>query len=146
MSQMMEFDLATDDFAYQLRRANQVVAAAWGRVSRDLTTTQYSILQVVDNHGPLDQKTLGGMAAVDRSTLTPLLDRLIARGLVSKRPDGEDRRRVLISLTAAGRRRAALGRAQSQDAAQWIQDTLGTRQLATVTRLLKKVADSANTS
>jgi DNA-binding MarR family transcriptional regulator len=37
------------------------------------------------------------------STLTGVLDRLEERGLVHRRPDPEDRRTVLVALTAAGR-------------------------------------------
>jgi DNA-binding MarR family transcriptional regulator len=42
-----------------------------------------------------------------RSTLTSILDRLVARGLVTRDPGVEDRRTFIIDLTARGRRVAA---------------------------------------
>src|SRR3954447_17829874 len=42
---------------------------------------------------------------VTSGTMTNRIDRLTAAGLVSRRPDTEDRRGVLVSLTEAGRTR-----------------------------------------
>ncbi|WP_374222729.1 MarR family transcriptional regulator [Streptomyces spinoverrucosus] len=53
-------------------------------------------MHVLDEHGSLDQKSIGSLAAVDRSTLTPLLDRLVARGLITKNTDPGNRRRQLV--------------------------------------------------
>jgi DNA-binding MarR family transcriptional regulator len=38
-----------------------------------------------------------------RSTLTSILDRLVARGLVSRAPGVDDRRTFVVAMTAAGR-------------------------------------------
>ena len=53
---------------------------------------------------------LGERLHLDSGTLTPLLKRLEARGLVTRTRDSADERRVLVSLTDAGRalREAAL--------------------------------------
>ena len=47
---------------------------------------------------------LGERLSLDSGTLTPLLKRLEASGLVARVRDVADERRVHISLTAAGRR------------------------------------------
>jgi DNA-binding MarR family transcriptional regulator len=47
---------------------------------------------------------LGQRLGLDSGTLTPLLKRLEAAGLVSRMRDVADERRVHIHLTAAGRR------------------------------------------
>jgi len=47
---------------------------------------------------------LGARLFLDSGTLTPLLKRLEAAGLVSRLRDAGDERRVLIRLTAEGRR------------------------------------------
>lgn len=59
-----------DGMAHQLRRASQAVNASWQLRSSDLTPPQFAVLQVLDEGESLDQKTLGALAAVDRSTLT----------------------------------------------------------------------------
>ncbi|WP_405885335.1 MarR family winged helix-turn-helix transcriptional regulator [Streptomyces sp. NBC_01136] len=131
-----------DGMAHQLRRASQAVNASWQLRSSDLTPPQFAVLQVLDERGSLDQKSLGALAAVDRSTLTPLLDRLLARGLITKSTDPNNRRRQLITLTPAGHDRAALGRQQAQDTSRWIEDLLGSERLATLTVLLKELGDA----
>lgn len=131
-----------DGMAHQLRRASQAVNASWQLRSSDLTPPQFAVLQVLDEGESLDQKTLGALAAVDRSTLTPLLDRLVARGLITKTTDPNNRRRQLIALTPAGRERVALGRQQAQDTSRWIEDLLGPERLATLTLLLKELGDA----
>lgn len=131
-----------DGMAHQLRRASQAVNASWQLRSSDLTPAQFAVLQVLDERESLDQKTLGALAAVDRSTLTPLLDRLLARDLITKSTDPGNRRRQLIALTPAGHERAALGRRQAQETSRWIEDLLGPERLATLTLLLKELGDA----
>jgi hypothetical protein len=48
----------------------------WTRRRRALTSPQFAVLLVLDDHGSLDQSALGALVAIDRSTLTALLDRL----------------------------------------------------------------------
>lgn len=131
-----------DGMAHQLRRASQAVNASWQLRSGDLTPPQFAVLHVLDEHGSLDQKSIGSLAAVDRSTLTPLLDRLVARGLITKNMDPGNRRRQLVTLTPAGHERAALGRRQAQETSRWIEELLGPERLATLTRLLKELGDA----
>ncbi|MGN5381820.1 MarR family winged helix-turn-helix transcriptional regulator [Streptomyces lasalocidi] len=131
-----------DGMAHQLRRASQAVNASWQQRSGDLTPPQFAVLHVLGEHGDLDQKTLGSLAAVDRSTLTPLLDRLVARGLITKSTDPHNRRRQLVTLTPAGHERAALGRRQAQETSRWIEELLGPERLATLTLLLKELGDA----
>lgn len=61
-----------------------------------------------------DQQTVGGLGArlsLESSTLTPLLKRLEAAGLIERSRDALDERQVRVRLTAAGRalRTRALG-------------------------------------
>jgi len=53
---------------------------------------------------------LGERLSLDSGTLTPLLKRLEAAGLVARTRDAQDERRVQIALTAAGRRLKARAR------------------------------------
>jgi DNA-binding MarR family transcriptional regulator len=53
---------------------------------------------------------LGARLSLDSGTLTPLLKRMEAAGLVSRLRDAADERRVLIRLTADGRQLKARAR------------------------------------
>ena len=92
-----------DVLAHQLRRAMQAWAEMWRQQFDDLTTPQYGVLRVLQERGPLDQTSLGGLTAIDRSTLTTLLDRLEGRGLVTRTIDPANRRIRIITLTGEGR-------------------------------------------
>ena len=50
---------------------------------------------------------LAGQLAVSPPTITTLVDGLVARGLVERTPDADDRRRVRHELTDPGRRALA---------------------------------------
>jgi DNA-binding MarR family transcriptional regulator len=75
-----------------------------------LTYPQYlAMLALWERDGPMVSE-LGERLALDSGTLTPLLKRLEAAGLVARVRDAQDERRVHISLTAAGRRLKARAR------------------------------------
>jgi DNA-binding MarR family transcriptional regulator len=67
----------------------------------ELTVPQFAIL----NHATPDGVPLSEISArmlCDNSNLTGIVDRLISKGLVERRPDPQDRRVSLICLTQAG--------------------------------------------
>ncbi|MBO0843201.1 MAG: MarR family transcriptional regulator, partial [Nocardioides sp.] len=69
-----------------------------------LTYPQYLVMLVLwEADEPLSVTALGGRLRLDSGTLTPLLKRLEAAGLVERERDPDDERRVLVGLTAEGR-------------------------------------------
>jgi DNA-binding MarR family transcriptional regulator len=82
--------------------------------------SHYAVLAALDEFGAASQAALGRRCGIDPSDMVALTGVLTADGLVERRPDEADRRRNLVTITAAGRRRlAALG-----DAAAGAQDEL----------------------
>ena len=77
----------------------------------DLTYPQYLVFLVLWEKDDLTVKALGERLFLDSGTITPLIKRLEARGLVSRHRDETDERQVRIRLTAAGR--ALKGKAQA---------------------------------
>jgi DNA-binding MarR family transcriptional regulator len=69
-----------------------------------LTPTQFAALIRLDGHGPCSQNHLGRLAAMDIATIKGVVDRLRQKGLVATAPSQEDRRRMLVALTAEGQR------------------------------------------
>ena len=69
-----------------------------------LTYPQYLVMLVLWERDGLMVSELGQRLCLDSGTLTPLLKRLEASGLVSRLRAVEDERRVHIHLTAAGRK------------------------------------------
>lgn len=69
----------------------------------DLTYPQYLVFLVLWEKDDITVKTLGERLFLDSGTITPLVKRLEARGLVSRQRDKADERQVRIVLTEAGR-------------------------------------------
>lgn len=69
----------------------------------DLTYPQYLVMLVLWEGDGLTVSQIGERLFLDSATLTPLLKRLEAAGLLSRRRAAEDERQVVISLTAEGR-------------------------------------------
>lgn len=67
-----------------------------------LTYPQYLVMLVLWESTPVAVNELGKRLHLDSGTLTPLLKRLEASGLIHRQRDSEDERRVLVSLTTAG--------------------------------------------
>lgn len=68
-----------------------------------LTYPQYLVMLVLWEGDRLTVSELGERLTLDSGTLTPLLKRLEAAGLLARLRDAEDERRVRIVLTEAGR-------------------------------------------
>jgi DNA-binding MarR family transcriptional regulator len=68
-----------------------------------LTYPQYLVMLVLWERDGVPVKQLGERLALDSGTLTPLLKRLAAQGLVERRRGEDDERVVRIHLTPAGR-------------------------------------------
>ena len=68
-----------------------------------LTYPQYLVMLVLWERDDLTVSDIGQRLTLDSGTLTPLLKRLQASGLLARTRDTADERRVLLKLTAAGR-------------------------------------------
>jgi DNA-binding MarR family transcriptional regulator len=72
--------------------------------AHDLKPRQHYLLGLLHDHGATGQRELGEAIGVDPSVLVTLLNPLEAGGFVSRERDPADRRRHVVTLTAAGRR------------------------------------------
>ncbi len=93
-----------DQVGHLLRRAYQVASAnLMARMPDDgLTPVQFAVLARLHEHGPVSQNRLGRLVAMEPANIHGLVRRLSGRGLVRVDADSHDRRRLLVSLTAAG--------------------------------------------
>lgn len=89
---------------FPLYAASNLINRMYGPVLAPLGLTypQYLVMLVLWEEQPQTVGALGARLYLDSGTLTPLLKRLEAAGLVTRRRDPEDERRVLIRLTSEG--------------------------------------------
>ena len=88
----------------KLRRLTRLVSRHYdSHLARcGLKTTQYSLLVVISDQGPLRQGELARLLSLDASTLTRNLRPLVDAGLLAV-DAGRDARSRLVSITPAGR-------------------------------------------
>ena len=67
-----------------------------------VTYPQYLVLLVLWERDGMSVSNIGERLFLDSGTLTPLLKRLEAQGLLSRTRDAQDERRVVIRLSAKG--------------------------------------------
>jgi DNA-binding MarR family transcriptional regulator len=69
----------------------------------ELTLPQSQVLRVL-RRGPLQTGQLAAELRISAPAITQLTDRLIRKGLIERRAAADDRRCVIVALSAAGRR------------------------------------------
>jgi MarR family transcriptional regulator, organic hydroperoxide resistance regulator len=67
-----------------------------------LTHPQYLVMLALWQYGSLSVKELSGLLQLDPGTLSPLLKRLEAAGLLRRERDARDQRNLALSLTEKG--------------------------------------------
>lgn len=101
MDPLFEFALSVKALQREFERASNELMKPLG-----LTGPQADALVVIGQAQPVALKDLGGLLIAEAGHPSRLVDRLVAAGLVERRAAQDDRRRIELSLTPAGRRLA----------------------------------------
>ena len=101
MDPLFEFGLAVKALQRELERGSNELVKPLG-----LTGPQADALVVIGQAQPIALKDLGRLLIAEAGHPSRLVDRLVEAGLVERRPAGDDRRRIELRLTPAGRRLA----------------------------------------
>lgn len=114
------------------------------RVLSELNARRYhfALLSALIEFGPASQADLGRRTGIDRSDVVATVNELAERGYVQRRADADDRRRNIIALTAAGRRRHAALEQHLAIAQEDLLKSLTDAERERLVRLLIKVVDS----
>ncbi|WP_199424337.1 MarR family winged helix-turn-helix transcriptional regulator [Actinotalea solisilvae] len=94
-----------DMLCFDLYAASRLVTSVYRHVldPLDLTYPQYLVLVALWEHEELTVREVIDLLDLDYGTVSPLLKRLEARGLVVRRRRPEDERSVTVTLTDEGR-------------------------------------------
>lgn len=94
----------TRRLGYLLKHAQALMAELYAEAlaPHGVDARELGVLSLLAGHEPSSQQHAARRLGVDRTTMVAVLDALEAKGLVSRRPDAQDRRRNVVELTTAG--------------------------------------------
>ncbi len=100
-------DLKDDPYLKVLRPLVEAYLAFWRKDSRHirslrLTPSQFDVIATLGDTDGLTCAELSAATLVTKGTLTGVLDRLVAKGLIRREPVAGDRRATKIRLTEKG--------------------------------------------
>ena len=131
-----------------VRRLNQISVAVFtdrmAAAGIDLTQVQFAALSALSARPGIPQAELAGAIAYDAATLGGVVDRLVAKGLVTRQTNPRDRRARVLFVAPAGRdllnRARPVVRALQDD----ILSGLTPSERTTLLDLLKKTTNAGN--
>jgi DNA-binding MarR family transcriptional regulator len=104
------------------------------------TLRQLEVLRLLATHGSLAMHSLATRHGTSRSSTTELVDRLVAQGLVERRHDAHDRRKIEVALTRQAKALLVQFRHLQVASITTLADVYSDAELATLVRLLEKLA------
>ena len=130
------------------RRFQQIAVAVFmaevEAAGSDLTPVQYVALAAVDANPGIDQVTLAGLIAYDRTTITGVVDRLVQKELMARQESSRDRRARELKITEAGRRTLRGITPAVEEAQRIMLRGLTDKEAKELVRLLQKATDAGN--
>ena len=130
------------------RRFQQIAVAVFlaevGDAGFDLTPVQYAALAAIRTNPGIDQITLAGLIAYDRTTITGVVDRLVQKGLLVRQASPRDRRARELQMTDAGRRTLRAMAPVVEQAQRIMLRGLSEKEARELMRLLRKAISAGN--
>lgn len=101
-----------------------------------VTEAQWRVLRVLDESGPMAPSAVARAACLQPPSATRIIQTLVEKGMAARLPDGQDRRRQLVSLLPPGRAVILANLAESRRIAAEVERRLGTERHALLLDLL----------
>ena len=108
-----------------------------------LGDSDFRVLEALLHKGPLPVNTLGPKVWLTPGSISVAVDRLVKKGLVSRKDHPRDRRVRQVELTAKGRALITRGFREHAAAMETVTSVLSKNERLTLLRLLKKLGKHA---
>jgi DNA-binding MarR family transcriptional regulator len=130
---------------FNLRMAQETAFAAFSRLSKDIGESpgRFATLTLIGQNPGISQTMLSEANGRKKSSMTPVLEDLVRRGLVSRHRTDEDRRSYRLSLTPAGIRTLAKLMACARRHERNLDRIIGLRERTRLLHVLKRIAKIA---
>jgi len=137
-----DYDFA-DQIGHLLRRAYQRHIAIFQQHISDsqLTSAQFVSLCAIRDHGTCSLSDIVKVTAIDQATIRGIIERLKARKLIVLSHDTEDRRKVLVSLSASGASLVGASVPLAADITEATYGKLNSAERVALSFLLRKMID-----
>ncbi len=112
-------------------------------VPADLTLRQVQVLALVRSNPDLTGQDLARLLDVTTPTTSGIVERIVSRGWLERRPDPEDRRRTLLRVTAEGEEVLDALEGPPRQARARLLDGLQVEELEDLARLVGRLLDLA---
>jgi MarR family 2-MHQ and catechol resistance regulon transcriptional repressor len=109
----------------------------------NLGDSDFRVLEALLHKGPLPVNTVGPKVWLTPGSISVAVDRLVKKGLVSRKDDPGDRRVRRVELTAKGRALIRRGFREHATAMEAVVSVLSKNERLTLLRLLKKLGKHA---
>ncbi len=124
-----------------MRALNRYAAA--GIEETGLGLSDFGVLEVLLHRGPLPVNTIGPLVDLTPGSISIAIDRLVAKGLVSRVESAEDRRVRIVALTPRGKDLIASAFRKHSGQMKKVFSELSADELRGVEAALKKVGKRA---
>ena len=129
--------------AHVIRRAHQRATLRFQQVmaGEDLSPTQFAALATILKHGEVSQNHLGRLTAMDPSTISIVMRKLLKHGLITRSASDTDQRLSMIALTGKGTDYTLERLERSVEVGRRFLSPLSPVEQATLLRLLQRIND-----
>lgn len=147
---MMRYDETGYDLdvhpAHVVRRAHQRATLCFQQVmaGEDLSPTQFAALATILRQGEVSQNLLGRMTAMDPSTISLVVRKLLKQGLIRRNPSETDQRLAIITLTEEGTRYTLDRLERSVEVGKRLLAPLSPSEQTTLLKLLQRISRDEN--
>jgi DNA-binding MarR family transcriptional regulator len=144
----LDFGPFDDWIGFRLRMAQIASFQSFARHTQSvgLSPGRFAALILIDRNPGISQTALARAIGSDKSTLTPVLDNLVKRGLISRIRTRSDRRLYELSLTDEGRAVVRAMQECAQRHERELDAVVGPRERAQFVKVLRKISTALGVS
>jgi DNA-binding MarR family transcriptional regulator len=127
---------------FNLRMAQEAAFQAFSRRSLDIGESpgRFSTLTLIARNPGISQTELSHANGRDKSSLTPVVEDLVRRGLVERKRMDSDRRTYRLNVTAAGKKVLTMMTRCARRHERNLDHLIGARDRKRFVQILKKIA------
>src|SRR5689334_18992365 len=138
----VDYGPLADWVGFNLRMAQAAAFQAFSRLAKEIGTRpgRFATLMLIGRNPGISQTALSRANGRDKSSLTPVLNDLARRGLISRRRPRDDQRAYRLTLTPAGKRLLAQLTRCARVHERKLDHVIGPRDQKSFLRALKRIA------